>query len=154
MNTVLDLLKQTVELEKKAYTERITAFSSTSIAALSQAGVEFEKAARLVSKVCDQDPSLAAAYGNVALLEKVAQYIEELEARPVQEVAAPAPVITEEMSKLASLGFTPEEIHTMQEVNDALLNKVASAVSAPVEMGSPAGFPREKTDPLLEFMLS
>lgn len=95
----------------------------------------------------------------VLVLEKTAAYVESLEAL-VDELQAKINTSpeTEKQAeihkKLGSIGFTEEEIEALSNVPEDLLNKVASVSSEPWELGKGVGFAREKTDPLLEWILS
>lgn len=161
MNQTVTLLNKAAELEKKAYTDYVTSFSSSSIAALVKGGVAFEKAASLVQEACESDSKLHSLMANIVAFEKAAEYIEEQDARIAElekiasEVKSVEEIIAEDTSfnKLASAGFTKEEIEMMAQLPENLLTKVASAGSQPWEMGGGVGIPREKTDPLLEFII-
>lgn len=97
-------------------------------------------------------------------LEKIAEYIEELEtenstlektATDVSaELKAAKPYKSEVHEKLASIGFTDEEIEAMDAMPDAVLTKMASVAEQPWSLGQAAGPKREKTDPFLEFLVS
>ena len=159
MNTLVALIKQNVELEKKAYSEFVKEMTSAGIQAGVQAGLPFEKAASLVETACKESEELELRAINFQLLEKAAETIEALELK-VAGLEKAAGVIEhrtankEPLNKLAQLGFTEEEIEAMEQVNSGLLNKVANASSAPVEMGTRVGPAIEKMDPLLHFLLS
>jgi len=160
MNT-LELLVQVAELEKKAYTEYITDMTTTGITTLVQNGIDFEKAASLMREACEQDVKIASMRANIVAFEKSAERIVELEGMvDTLEKAAGETELTvaqldqnNPMSKFASIGFTPEEIRMLSELPQDVLTKVANASSQPNEMGGGVGIPREKTDPLLEFLL-
>lgn len=162
MNETVALLNKALELEKKAYIDYVTSFSSSGIAALVKGGVAFEKAASLIQEACSSDGKAQSLASNIAIFEKVAEYIDQQDAR-IQELEKSASEIKQEvesridpenpLNKLASIGFSKEEIEMMAELPDNLLTKVASANSQPWELGGGAGFPREKTDPILEFIL-
>lgn len=93
------------------------------------------------------------------ILEKAAEYIEGLEAQLEQLQAkinsSPENEKQAEIhKKLASIGFSPDEIKALDNVPDSVLDKVANVSSEPWELGRGVGMAREKTDPLLEFLLS
>lgn len=162
MNQTVALLNKAAELEKKAYTDYVTSFSSSSIAALVKGGVPFEKAASLVQEACEADSKLHGLMANIVAFEKAAECIEEQSAR-IEELEKIAEETHERveasldehnpLNKLASVGFTKEEIEMMSQLPENLITKVASAGSQPWEMGGGVGIPREKTDPLLEFII-
>lgn len=162
MNETVALLNKTLELEKKAYVDYVTSLSSSGIAALVKGGVAFEKAASLIKEACDADAKAQSLASNISVFEKIAEYIDQQDAR-IQELEKSASETKETveslidpanpLNKLASIGFTKEEIEMMSELPENLLTKVASANSQPWEMGGGAGIPREKTDPMLEFIL-
>ena len=162
MNETVALLNKTLELEKKAYVDYVTSLSSSGIAALVKGGVAFEKAASLIKAACDADPKAQSLASSISVFEKIAEYIDQQDAH-IQELEKSASEIKETaeslvdpanpLNKLASIGFTKEEIEMMSELPENLLTKVASANSQPWEMGGGAGIPREKTDPMLEFIL-
>ena len=97
-------------------------------------------------------------------LEKIAEYIEVLETenqdvnanleKTAEELKAAKPYKSEVHEKLASIGFTDEEIEQMDSMPDAVLTKVASVADQPWGLGSAAGPAREKTDPFLEFLVN
>lgn len=158
MSKTVELLKQAASMEKKAYTEYVTSFTSAGIATLVKGGVSFEKAAELIKAACEQDSkALQLSTGHVAF-EKAAEYIEQLEVKvgDLEKSAEKAEEVkeSEPMNKLASIGFTKEELEMMAQLPENLMTKVASAATEPWNMGSGAGVPREKTDALLEFILS
>lgn len=161
MNTI-ELLRNASEMEKKAYTEYVTTFTSAGITALVQGGLAFEKAASLIKEACEKDSTLLSLQANILAFEKSAEYIEELETKietlekTAQETNIEVAKLDEKnpMSKLAALGFTEDEIRIMSELPENVLTKVANNSSQPYEMGGGVGIPREKTDPLLEFILS
>lgn len=161
MNTI-ELLKQASGLEKKAYADYVANFTKAGIVALVQGGVAFEKAAGMMKEACEKDTSLAARSLNAQAFEKAAEHIEQLEARlaELEKVAGEAIVEAKKndekdpLHKLASIGFTDEEIAMMSQLPHNLVEKVASSNSRPHEMGGAVGMSREKTDPLLEFLLN
>ena len=160
MSKIVELLTKSAELEKKAYYDYIKAFASSGISSLVRGGVSFEKAAQLMKVACEQDSKISALGVNVQAFEKASEYISELESKVSslekmagmyehkEEIETSAP-----LQKLASIGFTAEEIEYMSTLPENLIEKVASSNSAPWEMGSGVGISREKTDPLLEFIL-
>lgn len=93
-------------------------------------------------------------------LEKVAEYIEELETEneslektaSTQEVL-PSKSEVELHDKLASIGFTDEEIEAMDQMPKSVMTKMASISEQPWTLGEPTGVKREKTDPFLEFLV-
>jgi predicted nucleic acid-binding Zn-ribbon protein len=94
-------------------------------------------------------------------LEKVAEYIQELETEneSLEKTASAAPVSVnkakEELHhKLASIGFTDEEIEAMDQMPDTVMTKVATITEQPWSLGEPSGMKREKTDPFLEFLVN
>ena len=157
MSRIVELLKEVAEMEKKAYSQTITSFSANSIAALAKSGVPFEKAASLVAEACETNEEFTRKATQYLLLEKVAEYLEQLdtEKEELSKVAEAHAVSdqADQIDKLASLGFSKEEISAMRQVDAGIIEKVASVAAAPVEMGAGVGMPREKTDPLLEFLL-
>lgn len=96
-------------------------------------------------------------------LEKVAEYIEELEtenssleksAEELQEeLKEVKPYKSEVHEKLASIGFTDDEIENMESIPDTVLSKIASVAEQPWGFGEAAGPKREKTDPFLDFLV-
>ena len=159
MSQIVDLLKQTCELEKVAYTEFVKTVTASTIEQLVSSGVPFEKAAGLVKAACEESAEIRGRVQNIEMLEKTAAYIEDLEGQLEQLEKAAEKVealeeIQEPLNKLAQLGFSEQEIEQLSEVDSGLLHKVASVATSPASMGSGAGFAREKTDPLLEFILS
>lgn len=160
MSNIKEQLLTAYNLEKAAYVNYVTSFSGAGISALVRGGLDFEKASQLVKEACEKDLTASSLKANVLAFEKTAEYIEELEskiselekvAEHAEEVIAADP--NNPLSKLAAAGFTEEEIEYMNTLPDTILEKVASNNAQPWEMGSGVGIPREKTDPLLEFIL-
>ena len=96
------------------------------------------------------------------VLEKVAEYIDELENEnaTLEKSASESsgndtkPYKNEVHEKLASIGFTPEEIEAMDSMPEATIQKIASAADQPWSLGQGTGPKREKTDAFLEFLVS
>lgn len=161
MTKLVEQLSQAAELEKKAYFEYVKSFSSSGIATLVKGGVSLEKAASLVKEACQKDAKAIRLSEASNLFEKVAEHVAELEAK-LEELEKFAEKVEEEktieestpLNKLASIGFTKEELAYMNSLPDNLVEKVASIGNKPWEMGVGVGVAREKTDPLLEFILS
>jgi len=95
-------------------------------------------------------------------LEKVAEYIDTLEteiSEKDEQIEKAASVQPETKAKndlhekLASIGFTDEEIEMMDQLPDTMVTKMASAAEQPWGLGQGAGPAREKTDPFLEFLV-
>ena len=163
MSKIVEELQQAAELEKKAFYDYVKAFSSSAIAGLVTGGMEFEKAAELVKQACDLDPKANGFKTNALMFEKTAEHVAGLETQ-VSELSKVAEQFQETkandesnpLNKLASAGFTAEEIEYMSTLPENLLEKVASGSqsNSAWEMGSGVGVAREKTDPLLEFILA
>lgn len=165
-NNVSQLLKKASELESAAYKEYVTNYTTTGIVALVQGGVPFEKAASMIEDTCGTNPVIGGLKTNILAFEKAAEYIVELETKVGDlEKAAAASVQTtpavpakvkanDPLNKLASIGFSEEEISMISQLPENLMNKVASVGSQPWDMGEAVGMAHEKTDPLLEFLLS
>lgn len=162
MNTI-ELLKQASTLEKKAYADYVANFTKSGIVTLVKGGVSFEKAAGMIKQACEKDSKLKSLQTNAVAFEKAAEYISELETKvaELEKVAGDAIVEVQKMdesnpmNKLASFGmFSEEELAMMSHLPNDTLEKVASVNSRPYEMGGAVGIPREKTDPLLEFLLA
>ena len=140
-------------------------------AALTTAGVDIEQAVSMVKAakinlkdLVSYEQAAADVHISVNLLKQAAAYIEELEAnveeleadltktaaeRLTQEVVLPSSIM-----KAASSGaFTKEDLAELQNMNQGLLTKVASAMDEPWSMGSGVGMAREKTDPMLDFLM-
>lgn len=152
MSNVVDLLL------KQAETIRASDLETTirsSVSELMASGMEFEKAASLVEKEVEsiQDSFIAQ------LLEKTAGYVDGLESKvaelqaKIDERTEVSPETADLHIKLASAGFSEEEIRLMDQA-PSLLNKVASVAQEPWELGQGSGMQREKTDPLLEWIIS
>lgn len=161
MTTLVEQLSQAAELEKKAYFEYVKSFSSAGIAALVKGGISLEKAASVIKEACQKDTKAIRLSEASNLFEKVAEHVTNLEtklselekfAEKVEETKA----IEEStpLNKLASIGFSKEELAYMNSLPENLIEKVASIGGKPWEMGGAVGVAREKTDPLLEFILS
>jgi len=159
MATLVDLLKQNVELEKKAYAEYVKEMTSAGIQAGVKAGLPFEKAASLVKEACEASEELEFRSLNFTLMEKAAEELETLQSRLAElektasKIAHKA-TVAEPLNKLANLGFSEAEIEALEGVDKGILEKMAQSASAPVEMGSRVGFAIEKMDPLLVFLTS
>ncbi len=162
MNENVTLLQHAAGLEKQAYAEYVTMFSSSGITTLVKGGVGFDTAAGMIKEACKHDEQLVRLQTNILAFEKAAEYIEaqdeyilDLEKTAAEGPAQASAKVEKDspLSKLASIGFSQEEIEMMSQLPENLITKVASAGSQPWEMGSGTGLAREKTDPLLEFIL-
>jgi hypothetical protein len=161
MSKTLDDLNKVIGLEKTAYVNYVSSYSGSGIATLVRGGYDFDKAASLVKEACEQDEKALSLKTYLTTFEKMASYISELESKldgyekvmdKAEEAIASNP--NNPLMKLASVGFTPEEIEHMSNLPENLLEKVASSNGGNAwEMGSAVGVPREKTDALLEFIL-
>lgn len=160
MSQVVEQLTKIASQEKKAYYDYVKAFSSAGIAALVRGGVEFEKAAGIVKEACGKDLKISQLADTVQVFEKTASYVLDLENQvsSLEKIAGKLETEakiehSDPLSKLASVGFTQEELEHMSHLPENLIEKVASQGSQPWEMGAGVGFQREKTDALLEFIL-
>jgi hypothetical protein len=161
MTTIVEQLTNACDLEKKAYFEYVKSFSSAGITALTKGGLPLEKASEFIKIACQNDGKAIALKTNAAIFEKTSAYIKSME-EELKDLQKFAQEIEQEkkieestpMSKLANIGFTKEELTYMSSLPENLVTKVASIGSKPWEMGSGVGMVREKTDPLLEFILS
>lgn len=153
MSQITELLRKTASLEKQAYVEFVRSLSSNSIAQLVNIGIPFEKAAGIVKEACYEADEVTERAQKFQLWEKTAEYVEQLEQNQTQVKPEVNPEIVEPLNKLANLGFSEAELEKLHDIDQALLTKVANAVSSPESMGSAVGFAREKTDPLLEFLV-
>lgn len=156
-------------------------------ATLAQRGIDPEEALKLV-KAADIDVSKLNNFSfdvekgvAVTLIEKSAQYIEELHLQiqalekaasekdealsetqsAFQEVSLREKRIEREKNASETLGklnrsgtLTKEDLDQLMSVDSNVLAKVASAMDKPWDIGSGTGMARPKTDPLLEFILS
>jgi hypothetical protein len=160
MTTIVEQLTSAAELEKKAYFEYVKSYSSAGIAALAKGGLSLEKAATIIKEACQKDSKALNLKTTSLIFEKAAQHISHLETelgelKKVAEEVEKDKKIEESqpMNKLASLGFSKEELAYMASLPENLVTKVASIGTKPWEMGGGVGMAREKTDPLLEFIL-
>ena len=161
MTTIVEQLTHTAEMEKKAYFEYVKSFSTAGISSLAKGGMAIDKASALVKEACLKDSRAVSMKNSSLMLEKTAEYVKTLEDELGELKKFAKEIKTEKqieestpMSKLASIGFTKEELAYINSLPENLVTKVASIGSQPWEMGGGVGIPREKTDPLLEFILS
>lgn len=93
-----------------------------------------------------------AAY--IEQLEKAASEVKSTETIVERVVEVEKPELSEPMAKMASVGaFTFEDLEALKGMPEETLVKVANAMEEPWELGKAAGVARQKTDPLLEFIL-
>lgn len=163
MSSISESLKQYALVEKRAHEEYVRDFTTSMVANLVQGGVNIEKAAFLAKEACLRDEKLVKSITHTIILEKTAAYIESIETENVELAtkvaeAIPAPStkveLPEHLKKLASLGFTEEELAAFDSVPDNVMQKMASAASEPWELGRGVGAPVAKMDPFLEFLMS
>jgi hypothetical protein len=161
MASIVEQLKIASELEKKAYVEYVKSFATSGIASLVKGGLALEKASSLVKEACATDSKAVKLMETSQAFEKAAEHILELEEKLAKLEKFAGEVEKEKaiedstpLNKLASIGFSKEELTYINSLPENLVEKVASMGSKPWEMGSGVGIPREKTDPLLEFILS
>lgn len=161
MSKIVQQLQSAAELEKKAYFDYIKTYSSSGITALVKGGVTLEKAASMIKEVCQKDAKASSLKTNSQIFEKAAEYITDLEDQ-ISKLEKFAKEVEKEkaieestpLNKLASIGFTKEELAYMSSLPENLVEKVAGISSQPWEMGGGVGMSRPKTDPLLEFLLN
>jgi peptidoglycan hydrolase CwlO-like protein len=163
MSKVTEILRNYAQEEKRAHEEYVKDFSASTIAHLVQGGVEREKANFLAKEACLRDEELVKAVNKSVILEKTAEYIEALENDVTKlsvKISTLSPESTEKqaeipesLKQLQKLGFTKEEIDHLQNAPVSLLEKVATRVSEPWELGRGSGPAVERMDPLLEFIL-
>src|ERR1022692_3832476 len=79
MTTIVEQLKHASELEKKAYVDYVTTYSTASITQLAKGGLAFEKAAFIVKEAVQKDSKANTFMINSNIFEKSAEYITELE---------------------------------------------------------------------------
>ena len=160
MSNISQLLKQASGLEKQAYEKYASTFMGSTIASLVRGGVGFNQASSMVKRACEVQPQLLGLKNNFLAFEKAAEYVETLELK-IEELEKVAEEVykqrpgkdSEPIHKLAGFGFTTEELDMMSQLPENLLTKVASNTAQPYSMGQGDGISREKTDPLLEFIL-
>lgn len=150
-------------MEKKAFSE------------LTYRGIDAEEAVKLVKAAninvrdltgveleTDEERLASILEKAAAFIEKQEAYIEELEkaasevrvVEKIVEVQVEAPEMSESLSKVAGVGaFTFEDLEALRNLPEETMSKVASAMEEPWELGKAAGVARQKTDPLLEFIL-
>lgn len=160
MSEITVLLTKSAELEKQAYYNYIKSFSSAGISALVKGGMKFDTAAGYVKAAAMKDVTITRMGEKVQVLEKTAEYITSLEVRVegLEKIAAEHAVTekvtdSEPLSKLATLGFSKDEVEQIASLPEDLIQKMASVGSKPWELGAGTGMQRDKTDPLLEFIL-
>ena len=163
MSEQLELVKRSLELEKQAYFDYVSAYSSSGITSLVRGGMEFEKAASIVEEAVQKDATAIDIRNRADVLEKVASHVLGLEAR-ISELEKEAKEAGEAevrkndpvFEKLASLGFSAEEIEAMSEsLPDSLIEKVASTTAtdnAPWGLGAGTGRAIEEMDPMVRFL--
>lgn len=175
----VDLLKQAgVEESEARFAVAQEMMEKEAFDTLTYGGIDVEKAASLVKAaninvrelegfdVSTQEESTAD------ILEKIAAYVESLEAERVdllekianapvevreviKEVQVEAPTMSEPMAKFASSGvFTYEDLEALRNVPEDVLTKIASVSEEPWGLGHGEGMTKVASDPLLDFILS
>lgn len=164
MSKISEQLFKYAQEEKEAHLAYVKDFSTTAIAHLTQGGVDRDKAILLTKEACLRNGELKSSIQKAEVLEKIAQYIEAIEEENVK-LAAKLETMTpeqkpvempEHMKKLAALGFTEDELKSMEGVAPAVLEKVARTAESADEFGLGRGVgPKvDKMDPFLEFLMS
>lgn len=90
-------------------------------------------------------------------LEKSAAFIERQDRITALEAAVKAsdPVHTQKLEKLASVGFSEQDVQALEKMNPALLEKVAKVADQPWAFGEPSGQMTKKSgDALMDFILA
>lgn len=163
MTTIAENVAKLAELEKVAYVDYVKSMSSSAIVALVEGGMEFEKAASIVEEAVQKDATAIDIRNRADVFEKVASHVLGLEAR-ISELEKEAKEAGEAevrkndpvFEKLASLGFSAEEIEAMSEsLPDSLIEKVASTTApdnAPWGLGAGTGRAIEEMDPMVRFL--
>jgi hypothetical protein len=163
MSKISEQLVKYAEEEKAAHSVYVRDFTATSIALLTQGGVDRDKAIFLAKEACFRKPELVESINKANILEKVAQYIEAIEDENVKlaaklETQTPEqkPVeMSDHMKKLAALGFDTEELEAMKDVPNKVLEKVARAAESADDYGLGRGVGPKvaQMDPFLEFLM-
>lgn len=183
-SVAVDLLKQAGLTEEDARFEVAQALmEKEAYSALVNKGVDYDEAVRLVKAANVNVRDLGSfsviteeKSDTVAVLEKAASYITELESYVASlekkagdleeelEKAASQGHVTPEparqelpagLNKLASVGaFTNSDLAELQAMSPHILTKIASAVEEPRAMGGPVGRPKPTVDPLVAWLSS
>ena len=162
MSKITELLIKFAQEEQAEHKEYLKDFSTATMAHLVQGGLDREKAASITKEACLRDETLVKSVNRAFVLEKVAEYIDQLESdnaklqvkiseMPVEKQAEEQP---EAMKKLASIGFTAEEMESLKDIPESVLDKVAAVGSQPWELGHGAGPRVDNVDPLLSWILT
>lgn len=163
MSKISEQLIKYAQEEKVAHQTYVKDFSSSAIAHLTQGGLDRTKAILLTKEACLRNTELVESVRKSDILEKIAKYVEAIEEDNVKLAAKletivpqqkPAEV-SEHMKKLASLGFTEDEIKAMEGISPEMLEKVAKSAEHADEFGLGRGVgPRVAVmDPFLEFLI-
>lgn len=163
MSKISEQLVKYAQEEKVAHEAYVKDFSTAAIAHLTQGGVGRDKAILLTKEACFRNSKLVASISKANILEKVAQYIEAIEDENIKlaakietQTTESKPIeMPEHLKKLAALGFSDEELKSMESVPTSVLEKVAKTAENADEFGLGRGVgPRvAQMDPLLEFLL-
>lgn len=160
MSAIPSLLKKEAEIGKQAQYNFVRDFTASTIAHLMKGGVSAGAASEFAKEACEKHPDIQENFRQILVLEKAAEYIEQLETQVDQlnsqlaeAVNSEAPVVSEHIQKLAKAGFSQEELTYLQSMPDELIEKVATVTSEPWQLGKAAGVERGPSDPLLDFIL-
>lgn len=164
MGKISEQLLKYAQEEKVAQQEYVKDFSAAAIKTLTEGGVEREKAILLAKEACLRNQELVKSVTKANILEKTAQYIEAIEEENVK-LAAKVETQTNEqkpveidphLKKLATLGFTQEELESMKDVPSQVLEKVARTAESAEEysLGKGVGPAVDKMDPFLQFLIN
>jgi len=172
----VELLKQAGVPEEQAIAEvNQMEMEKAAVEHLAMSGIDIDSAVALVKaagvnvKDLVGSTEVASVQPEAELFTKMAEYMESLEAQ-VEALTKQAsikvepqvvyvqpetePELPEAFTKAASNGFiSKEELAQLSTINPETLTKLASSMEQPWEMGSPSGYARPKTDPLLEFLV-
>ncbi len=149
------------EMEKVAANELVTYSGidiEQAVALVKAAGINLKDMKGFEVSAPEVDPT-------IELLQKAAQYIESLEAEiegkneEIEKAASDAAIqeikLPEQFNKAASAGaFTFEDSEQLKGLEPETLQKIATVMDTPWEMGHGVGMVREKTDPVLEWLLT
>lgn len=174
----VELLKQAGLSEDQAQAEVAQMqFEKEAVEHLAMSGIDVESAVSLVKAANINVRELTGVVDKQEapesdLFVKVAEYVEHLEAQvkdlqdQVGELEKSASLVIqdpswiepeievpEQFTKAASMGvLTKSDLEALSKVDQNVLNKIASSMDRPWEMGAPSGIVRPKSDPILDFI--
>lgn len=150
-----EILKQAADACIEQYQSYVSNITGSCIASMVRSGIEFEKAASLANEAVASDQVSQLLLSNIEVLQKAASVVGEIETGHEKAASeANEAMQFSKMEKLASAGFSKDEIDSMLSLPENVIEKIASTrMNESFDLGSAGGLSAENVDPILAFCM-